>query len=476
MIIHSAEFENLHGHLSLALEFRPDVNVLIGINGTGKTSVLNAMAWILSPMSMHNGLQAAYWLSEFEFDEISLTYSESIQNEHRIAKAWRSEDYIAISVSDMVGEFRIPALPLSELSYGRRSWFADAPEALEKELTSQSHTPVIEHLNSLQAPLYLPLNRRWMEEWKTPSSWPQSSLNLSLSQRRMEEWGIPSSHRYRPRSTQVLTGTPVTEILALAERAYRSEQAEIAQLNDRLRSDMLATLFDVGQKSFVDVVPPVEEVIGQRKAIVYILDSLHLDDVKKLSEKYFNRLEEIATELGGQELPKDFHTGSHVEAWWKWIREVASLAGRIEELMQLIEDYRKRRERISRHTTSFLQSVNDFLHDKRMVFSPEAELKVELSNGKQVGGHHLSSGEMQILTLFAFLHFQPRHADRSFVVLVDEPELSLHVAWQHRYVDSIRDANPDGQLIIATHSPEIAGSVEREAIIDMGEMVVAPHA
>ena len=473
MIIHSAEFENLHGHLSLALEFRPDVNVLIGINGTGKTSVLNAMTWILSPMSMHNGIQAAYWLSEFEFDQISLTYSESIHNKHRTAKARRFEDYIAVSVSDMKGEFRIPALPLSELSYGRRNRFVEATEALEKEVFRQRYTPVLDHLNSLQTPLYLPLNRRWMEEWETSSYPLQAALNLSLDRRWMEEWETPISRRYPPRSTQALTGTPVTEILTLAERAYRSEQAEIAQLNDKLRSNMLATLFDVGESSFIDTVPPVEEVTRQRQAIVYILDSLHLDDVKHLSEMYFDQLKEIAVELGGRKLPGDFHTGSQADAWWKWIREAASLAGRIEKLMQLIEDYQKKREWISRHTASFLQSVNDFLHDKRMVFSPEAELKVELSNGKQVGGHHLSSGEMQILTLFAFLHFQPRHADQSFVVLVDEPELSLHVAWQHRYVDSIRDANPNGQLIVATHSPEIAGSVAEESIIDMGEMVVA---
>ena len=451
MIIHSAEFENLHGHLSLALEFRPDINVLIGINGTGKTSVLNAMTWILSPMSMHNGVQAAYWLSEFEFDQISLTYSESIHNEHRTAKARRFEDYIAVSVSDMKGEFHIPTLPLSELSYGRRNRFVEATEALEKEVRHQRHTPVLEHLNSLQAPLYLSLDRRWMDEWDTPTS-----------------------RRYLSRSTQALTGTPVTEILTRAERAYRSEQAEVAQLNDRLRSNMLATLFDVGQNSFIDTVPPAEEVTRQHQAIVYILDSLHLDDVKNLSGVYFDRLKDIAAELGGQRLPEDFHTGPHADAWWKWIREAASLAGRIEKLMQLIEDYRKERERISRGTTSFLQSVNDFLHDKRMVFSPEANLKVELSDGKQVGGHHLSSGEVRILTLFAFLHFQPRHADRSFVVLVDDPELSLHVAWQHRYVDSIRDANPNGQLIVATHSPEIAGSVAEESIIDMPRWVEHP--
>ncbi len=466
MIIHSAEFKNLHGHLSLALKFRPDINVLIGINGTGKTSVLNAIAWILSPTSMHNGFQSAYWLSEFQFDEIRLTYSISDSTGHQIVCARRFEDHIAISLSgiesgpDIDNKFVIPVVPPPRAPFRERSKYVERnsdvernSESIEREVLRQRDNPVLKQLDELQAPLYLPLNRRWMEEWAGPSS-----------------------RRYRTRPIQVLTGIPVTEILTLAERAYRSEQAKIARLNDKLRSDMLVMLFDASQQPFIGTVPSVEEVTARRTAIVDILDSLDLDDVKTLSEQYFGRLKEIAAKLGGQELPKDFQTGLHADAWWTWITEGASFAVRIEQLMHLIENYQKKRERIARRSTSFLQSINDFLHGKKMVFSAEAELKVELPGARLVEGHHLSSGEMQLLILFAFLYFQSNHAQQPFVVLVDEPELSLHVAWQHRYVDSVREASPNGQFIIATHSPEITGSVEYEAIIDLGKMAMVPHA
>ena len=454
MIIHSARFRNLYGHLDLALEFRSDINILIGINGTGKTSVLNAIAWILSPTSMQNGFQAAYWLSEFEFDEIRLIYSVSDPHERQEACARRSKDHVTIRVSGIGDEFQIPVMPLPELPYGEQNRYAESVAgAIAREVALQEHNPVLKHLSALQVPLYLPLNRRWIEEW---ASHP--------------------SHLSRTQSMQFLTGMPVTKILELAEYTCRREQAEIVRLNDKLRSDMLATLFDVDQKSFIDTVPSVEEVTRQRKAIVNTLDSLDLKDVQALSQTYFDRLEWIAAKLGSQKLPDDFQRGPNADAWWTWITESASLAGRIDQLMQLTKDYQSKREQISRRTTSFLQSVNDFLYGKRMVFSPEAELKVELPVGRQVGGHHLSSGEMQILILFAFLYFQPNYVDRSFVVLVDEPELSLHVAWQHRYVDSIREANPNGQLIIATHSPEIAGAVEQDTLIDMGEKVVTPRA
>lgn len=429
MIIHSAEFKNLHGHISLALEFRPDINVLIGINGTGKTAVLNAMAWILSPTSIQNGFPAVYWLSEFEFDEIKLTYSQFNCSGHRTVWARRFEDYIAISLSGMDDEFLIPIMrePFHERSKYIEAHIGMKSEAIEREVMRQGDNSVLMHLEELPALLYLPLNRRWMEEWAGPPS-----------------------HRYRTRPGQTLTGIPVTEILTLAERAYRSEQAKIARLNDKLRSDMLVMLLDAGQQLLIGTVPTVEEVTARRATIVDMLDSLDLNDVKARSEQYFGRLKEIAAKLGGQQLPKDFPRGQHADAWWTWISEVASFAMRIEQLMHLIEDYQKEWEKISRRSTSFLRSINDFLHGKKMVFSAEAELKVELPGKRLVEGHHLSSGEMQMLILFAFLYFQSNYAQQPFVVLVDEPELSLHVAWQHRYVDSVREASPNGQFIIAT--------------------------
>jgi predicted ATP-binding protein involved in virulence len=57
------------------------------------------------------------------------------------------------------------------------------------------------------------------------------------------------------------------------------------------------------------------------------------------------------------------------------------------------------------------------------------------------------------------LSFNPQLL-RSGVFVVDEPELSLHVSWQRKFVSAIRRANPAVQLILATHSPEIILGME----------------
>jgi predicted ATP-binding protein involved in virulence len=41
------------------------------------------------------------------------------------------------------------------------------------------------------------------------------------------------------------------------------------------------------------------------------------------------------------------------------------------------------------------------------------------------------------------------------VMIMDEPELSLHTDWQERLIDDIRKLNEHVQIIIATHSPSI---------------------
>ncbi len=49
MRVESLVVDKLYGYLDFEVEFFPDVNILIGINGSGKTSILNVLAWVLGP-------------------------------------------------------------------------------------------------------------------------------------------------------------------------------------------------------------------------------------------------------------------------------------------------------------------------------------------------------------------------------------------------------------------------------------------
>ena len=84
------------------------------------------------------------------------------------------------------------------------------------------------------------------------------------------------------------------------------------------------------------------------------------------------------------------------------------------------------------------------------------------SAGDKFDINELSSGEKQLfLRTLAIKMLNPENS----IILIDEPELSLHPKWQQRIVDVYRKIGKNNQIIIATHSPHILGSVKKENIM-----------
>lgn len=84
------------------------------------------------------------------------------------------------------------------------------------------------------------------------------------------------------------------------------------------------------------------------------------------------------------------------------------------------------------------------------------------SSGDEFDINELSSGEKQLfLRTLVIKMLNPENS----IILIDEPELSLHPKWQQRIVDVYRKIGKNNQIIIATHSPHILGSVRKENIM-----------
>lgn len=81
----------------------------------------------------------------------------------------------------------------------------------------------------------------------------------------------------------------------------------------------------------------------------------------------------------------------------------------------------------------------------------------------------LSAGEKQLL-LILFKVFLME--EKPYVLLMDEPEISLHIGWQQDLIEIIRTLNPNCQLIIATHSPSIFGKGWGDKITFMEKLFI----
>ena len=106
----------------------------------------------------------------------------------------------------------------------------------------------------------------------------------------------------------------------------------------------------------------------------------------------------------------------------------------------------------------FLKLLADFMPDKKFSLSSETDgkLQIKVSSGAEeyeLNYKELSSGEKQILILLTEALLQQ---GKEYIYLADEPEMSLHMNWQEIIISAITQLNAKAQIIVATHSPEIA--------------------
>jgi predicted ATP-dependent endonuclease of OLD family len=73
----------------------------------------------------------------------------------------------------------------------------------------------------------------------------------------------------------------------------------------------------------------------------------------------------------------------------------------------------------------------------------------------------LSSGECQLFFRIISLKMMDTHDS---IILVDEPEISLHPSWQQKIIKIYESTGRNNQVIAATHSPHILSSVPKECV------------
>lgn len=129
-----------------------------------------------------------------------------------------------------------------------------------------------------------------------------------------------------------------------------------------------------------------------------------------------------------------------------FMNKVSSL-GRdsLNELMHLLDTtYPERKD-------SFFKCINKFRedHDRRLSWLPDT-----CSSGEPVVlPDDLSSGERRLFEILGTVILLPE--SKPGIVLIDDPELHLHLAWQEILVDTLREIRPKAQFVFATHAPAI---------------------
>jgi predicted ATPase len=118
--------------------------------------------------------------------------------------------------------------------------------------------------------------------------------------------------------------------------------------------------------------------------------------------------------------------------------------------------------------------MKDRVKFKEMIFSQDEGFTFKTVGGEGLSPENLSSGEQHILIQIYDLLFSDKP---NSLILIDEPEISLHVAWQLSFLEGLRQITElvPHDIILATHSPQIIG--ERwDLTVELQEPRASEHA
>lgn len=428
----------VHGLLDLDIQFFPDLTFLVGINGSGKTTVVKGLSALLAPSLL--------MLADLRYERIEV----EIRNEDKDVRIWstKDEEGIHLQSSETDNDLVIRIIPRNQFPSNREQYLA---YYREQEALNGSH-PVMALLRQLPTPMFLNIERRFEELYE-----------------------IRPPRLIRARTHNVFNSSLTASLLeatTLAEEHFRGIQARQIELRDALRKKFLLTTIQYQAPSeaqrtlstFPKLTPAYLD--GKQYQITSILGSLGLEEqeISNQLEPFFQNLKVISgrfpsgfdfqdssVQLKSGE-PPDFELFKTLAEWMVLKPQFE----RIEMISRHADDYVKTSTRLNRQVDNYLNTVNQFLSDsgKQLLFSPTGTLKVAFKGGQSRPITSLSSGESQIVVILTHLTFNPA-AHKANVFIVDEPELSLHVRWQELFVPAIRRAAPQLQIILATHSPSI---------------------
>ncbi|WP_079075720.1 AAA family ATPase [Streptomyces griseorubiginosus] len=103
--------------------------------------------------------------------------------------------------------------------------------------------------------------------------------------------------------------------------------------------------------------------------------------------------------------------------------------------------------------------VSRLITGPKQISFENSRIRTLIRSNKEISLERLSSGEKQLLRILI-----EALAANGNPIIIDEPELSMHIDWQHELIESIQTIDGQAQVITATHSPEIMAKFDDEKI------------
>jgi len=426
------EIRKLYGTFTKTVDFDESLNLLVGINGSGKTSILNCIDWLLKPDLPR--------LASTKFQLLRLRFNHQDKDLSILAK----HEGGRLTIVEESGQLSDQTIsvdlirPLDSIINDRdfeeacQLYSGLSPEKHERELWRALHKTT--------KPLSILLDRTISAE---------AGENVFFE-------GAEGARGVRIRKK---AKSPIDKVVEVTGARYAAYRERINSHNDALKARIVSSALNSPFRlAKADQAVSLDEITRLESKVTLLIASMDAtSSTVKNVEAYFRDAKQLATHA-----KKEKELNSILSVQFRQLNDLAAA----------FKDYEKKASASYEILGSYLESLNSFFREskKQVGFNDQdGKLGFQFLNASgQPSGHffgvdRLSSGEKQILILISFLAFVSKNNQ---VFVVDEPELSLHPKWQQNFLQAVLSQAPaDTQIILATHSPEIVAKHRANCII-----------
>lgn len=436
MKISRIEIKGLYGAYSYEITELQCQNLMLltGYNGMGKTTILN----IIKNIADSN----LWYFYNLTFDEIFISFEGGLALKMSFVDAPKT--IIKTYSEDSDGN----VAPEKYLKY---EWFKDGDSLCRVKINRRSfYKAVTVLLQVAYVPedddTWIPLMKNRMKDIVSFISKRQNAMSLDMIQSSVKAFMIPAqrvkqlrlSTSYEEDKFPFIQTEPekIDTIEVVAENFgklleqkriefLKSIQSSKNGLMDRLLN---ADTEDIGKSKYEELAINVQEKI---------------DDLSQFGIAF----EKIR--------PYNHDNGKLLSAYLLELRDT------LEKYSGLLNDLK---------LFASILNKKHFLH-KTISFSPDYGFKAFNDNGASIDSSKLSSGEQNIIILLYQIIFEVQDGT---ILLIDEPEISMHVVWLKEFIKDLQEIaknKQDVQIMIATHSPQIvSGAIDNCFDLEMNNI------